>query len=548
MKLRDYQTTAVEAAMKDFEEVRSVLWVMPTGTGKTIAFASVAQRFAGKGRVLILAHRAELIFQAVERIKDSVDLHCDIEMAELRADQVGFWTAPVIVSTIQTQTAGFNGYRRCSRFAPGEFSLVIVDEAHHATAKSYRAVLDHYMANEKLRVLGVTATPDRADESALGQVFERVSFEYGIVDAISDGWLVPIEQQFVECEHLDFAKCRTTAGDLNGGDLAKVMEYEAALHEVVGPTLEIVGDRKALVFAASVAHAERMAEIINRERQHAACFVHAGTPRDERAALIAGYRSGEYQYLVNVGIATEGFDIPDVEVVVLARPTKSRALYAQMIGRGTRTLPGLVDGLETADERRAAIAASGKPTMTALDFVGNSGTHKLISTLSILGGIYEDDVAELAVREATESGKPIDVMDALKIAERKQREARIRAEQDRRKHVRSTTKHRKRKVDPFDVFDVSPRREPAYHQGRQPSDRQIEVLQKFKVPIEEDLTFARASQLLDICIGRAKRKLCSFGQAKVLRRNRIDPENVGFKEASAMIDVIAKRQGWGKQK
>jgi superfamily II DNA or RNA helicase len=363
------------------------LAVLPTGTGKTVCFAHVAKTWldSDRGRVLIMAHREELIQQAADKVLQVTGLHADIEMGESRADQCSLIDqAPVVITSVQTMCRP----NRHERFDPRQFGLLIVDEAHHATAPTYRRVIDHFAQNPDLRILGVTATPDRADEEALGQAFESVAFTYEIETAIQDGWLVPIEQQFVQVQGLDLSGCRTTAGDLNEGDLARIMETEENLHGVVHPALELAGDRPSLFFMASVAHAERGAEIANRHQAESAVCLHGKTPRDERREKLKAFSRGEFQHLFNCGLFLEGFDETSIAVVAMARPTKSRALYAQAVGRGTRPLPGLVDGLDDAAARRRAIAMSHKPGLLVLDFVGNSGRHKLVSTADILGGNY----------------------------------------------------------------------------------------------------------------------------------------------------------------
>jgi superfamily II DNA or RNA helicase len=208
------------------------------------------------------------------------------------------------------------------KFDPNEFSLLIIDEAHHSAAKSYRKVIDYYRRNKNLKVLGATATPDRADEKALGQIFDSVAFDYEIVDAIDDGWLVPITQQSVVVDGLDYSGIRTTAGDLNGKDLAAVLEFEETLHGFVGPILELSGDRKTLIFAASIAHAERICEILNRHKPKSAEWVHGKTPKEERRDLWPRYAGSDFQYLVNVGVTTEGFDEPSIEIIAICRPTR----------------------------------------------------------------------------------------------------------------------------------------------------------------------------------------------------------------------------------
>ena len=214
MNLRPYQSAASDAIFKEWQDNDSTLVVMPTGGGKTILFADVIRRVFPR-RALVIAHREELIFQARDKIERVTGLKASVEMGEYGAEGGLFGTARVVVSTIQTQCSGGDGGGRMTKFDPSQFGLLIIDEAHHATSPTYRRVIDYYRTNPALKVLGVTATPDRADEQALGQVFQSVAFDYEVLDAIHDGWLVPIEQQMVHVEGLDYSSIRTTAGDLN---------------------------------------------------------------------------------------------------------------------------------------------------------------------------------------------------------------------------------------------------------------------------------------------------------------------------------------------
>ncbi|MBM4020213.1 MAG: helicase, partial [Planctomycetes bacterium] len=507
-------------------------------TGKTVTFAHVINRMP-MGRTLVLAHREELIFQAADKIEAVTGAKPDIEMAEMRADHAMFGKARVVVSSIQTQCAGRNGDSRMKRFDPREFALLVVDEAHHATAPTYRRVLEHYGQNPDLKILGVTATPDRHDEEALGQVFDSVAFDYELLDAIHDGWLVPIRQRSVVVDGLDYSSIRTTAGDLNGADLARVMEYEETLHAVAAPTLDLAAGRKTLVFAASVAHAERLCEIFNRHRTEAARFVTGTTPKDERRGMLADYAAGKFQILVNVGVATEGFDEPGIACVVMARPTKSRALYAQMAGRGTRPLPGLVDAHPEADARRAAIAASVKPACEIIDFVGNSGRHRLITTADILGGNYSDEVVARARAKAEEAdGAAVDMAEALADAEKELAEERERA---RRAAIRAKARYSCQVVDPFDVFHIEPWRERGWDKGREPSEKMLALLERNGIDTK-GLSFTQAKQLVGEIIRRYEERKCSFKQARLLARYGY-PTDVPFAEASRLIDALAKN-GW----
>src|SRR6516162_7710293 len=256
MNLRPYQAAASDAIFKEWQEHDSTLVVMPTGGGKTILFADVIRRVFPR-RALVLAHREELIFQARDKIQRVTGLRSDVEMGEYAAEESLFDAARVVVSTIQTQCSGGDGGGRMSKFDPQRFGVLIIDEAHHATSPSYRRVIDYYRTNPALKLLGVTATPDRADQEALGQVFKTVAFAYEVLDAIHDGWLVPIEQMMVHVEGLDYSSIRTTAGDLNGADLADVLEAEKNLHQMASASLDIIGNRRALVFTASVKAAEK---------------------------------------------------------------------------------------------------------------------------------------------------------------------------------------------------------------------------------------------------------------------------------------------------
>ncbi len=547
INLRPYQVEALDGIYGQLEQCNSTLLVMATGLGKTIVFSHAVKEYMQFGRVMVLQHREELLGQAWRHLKRITGCEPDTEMAEYRADAYGAFRSRIVVSTIQTQIAGHGGKGRMAKFDPPEFSLVVIDEAHHSAAASYRRVIDHYRQNPNLKVLGVTATPDRADEMALGQIFESVAYEFDIRDGIDLGWLVPISQQSVYVEGLDYSSVRTTAGDLNGADLARVLEFEETLHRIAAPTVELTGDRRTLIFAASLAQAERLTEILNRHKPKSARWVHGGTPKEVRRALFPAYAAGEFQYLVNVGVTTEGFDEPSIEVVVMARPTKSRSLYAQMVGRGTRALPGLIDDLESADGRKGAILASGKPSLEVIDFVGNAGRHRLITSADILGGRYDDAIVDRAKRNTAEksadTGVPVDVIDELKLAEWQiETEKSEAAEAERRKHLKLRAQYSTAQVNPFDVYGIESWRERAWHKGRQPTEKQIAFLERSGVDVS-GLSFTHAQQLIKKIIENQQTGRCTFKQAKILQRYGYDPAEASFEQASEIISKIAAN-GW----
>jgi superfamily II DNA or RNA helicase len=565
--LRDYQSDGVDAVFERFNAgSKSTLVVMATGCGKTICFAHVAARWP-EGNVLVLAHREELIFQARDKMQCVLGYAPAIEMGEYRADVDSplFGSGPqAIVSSIQTLNAGrtcdacaglgkvdrgdielqacpacVDGMvRRMQRFRPDDFRLVIVDEAHHGCAETYRRVLRYFGRNPKCRTLGVTATPDRLDKLALGAIFESVAYEYNLPDAIDDGWLVDIEQRFIKCESLDFSRCRTTAGDLNGADLAAVLVEEEPLHQVVEPTIEIAGDRQTLVFAASVFHANRMAEIFNRLEPGSAECVDGSTPLWKRRDTLERFACRKFKRLVNCGVLLEGYDNKQIEVVAMGRPTKSRALYSQCIGRGTRPIVAPTE--ETPEARLAAIASSTKPNLLVLDFVGNSGRHKLISTADILGGTFEDHVVERAISRVREKGVGANMraeMEAI-VRDDKRKEKEREEEEERRAQVRAKVEFSQRAVDPFNVFDVTPHREPGWRKRRKPSPAQLAALERAGIPTE-GISPGRASQLIDEIVKRRKAGLCTFKQARILAKNGL-PTDLSFQDASAAITELAE--------
>ena len=540
MILRDYQEEAVTAVMDKLRCGGSTLLVMATGLGKTVVFAELIRRYMAQGtgrRTLVLAHRNELIHQAADSIRKIVECDVQIEMGELRAKEDGFYRAPVIVSSVQTQTAGRGDFKRMHKFDPKQFGLVVVDEAHHAVGNSYAATLAHYLKDGNCRVLGVTATPDRADELALGKIFDTVSYEYGIREGVSNGWLVPIMQRLVSVQSLDFSSCRTTAGDLNGADLDAIMQYEETLHGMVYPTIELAGDRRGIIFAASCAHAERITEILNRHKSACAVFVHAGTPEDIRREMFRGFAEGRYQWLVNVGIATEGWDDAaldgkGVSVIAMMRPTKSRSLYAQMIGRGTRTLPRVLEGIGDPIERRAAIAMSAKPSLTVLDFCGNAGRHRLIHCVDALAGKDADSFTVRAAEGVIASVGECDVLAILTYAEKIQAQE---VEAAKRKELKVKATYASTLINPFSLIDLAPDRESNFQRGTPASQKQLEVLRRLKVGIPDLLTRREASNLIDASINTPTPK-----QAYVLERAGLNASDFNRRTASAEIDKILK--------
>lgn len=329
----------------------------------------------------------------------------------------------------------------------------------NSAATTYRRVIEHYLKNPALKVLGVTATPHRGDGVGLWNVFDACSYEMDIGKAVGDGWLVPVLQQFVTVNGLDLTTVETKAGgDLADGALERAMlgngsvDEAKMLHSIAAPLVDIAKGKPTLVFASGCDHAEKLTAAFNSYPGVIAECVLGSTDASQRARIMKRYKSGEVNVLVNVGVATEGFDAPATAIVGIARPTKSLSLYTQCIGRGTRPLPGVVDGPETAEARKLAIASSAKPECLVVDFCGNAGRHKLISLVDVLAGEAAEELRQEMVSIAKEEGQALSIEELqAKVEEAKKR--REEAEQAEREARRD--RYRAERVDyTTDVVDL----------------------------------------------------------------------------------------------
>jgi superfamily II DNA or RNA helicase len=543
MILRDYQQETVAAVLKEWETVGSTLVSMPTGGGKTVTFAEIIRR-SQPSRAMVLTHREEICFQNRETIERLTGLGVEIEMSILRSSVNLFNRAPVVVATVQTLISG-GAKKRMEIFNPDDFGVLVVDECHHGVAKSWKRVIDYFAQNKKLRIAGFTATPDRADEAALGRVFETVAIDLEILDLIERGWLVPVDQQLVEIEGLDFSAIRTTAGDLNGADLSAVMEAEKNLQGIASATLDIIGVRKTLVFTASIKQSEMLSDIFNRHRPDMSAWLCGKTPKEDRRKILRNFAEGQTQVLVNCMVLGEGWDGPTVQVIVQARPTKSRSLYAQQIGRGLRPLAGTVDGLEDAHSRREAIAHSFKPSALVVDFVGNSGKHKLMTTADILGGKVSDEAIDRATKHARENGGAVRMDQLLEEEENKlleEAEERKRKEIARKARLVGKATYSKYSINPFDVFHLTPTKARGWDQGKQISEKMRLLLVRQGIDPGE-LTYAQARQVIGEFFRRWDNKLCTIKQAKFLNNKGYDTKEMTMEHASKIMNAWSAN-GW----
>jgi superfamily II DNA or RNA helicase len=408
-KLRPYQRQAINAAFREWKRGRrSTLFVCPTGGGKSLTFSRTAERFRPQGRTLVLADREWLVTQARDNVEKHTQLRVGIEMAEHRVRRDAL--PDVVCASVQTL------HRRIGDFGPDAFGLIVVDEADLAMAPTYRKILDYFTS---AKILGVTATPDRADGQGLGELFETVCHSVEIGDLIRDGHLAPIRQRVVKV--LDLSLAKVQGGDFTDASLERILTEERHLHEVAKPTLELSKERQTLVFATSVKHAAALADVFNRYKPGSARHVHGGMDSEERRDVIDPFLRGEFQILVNCALLLRGVDLPPVACIAMARPTQSRALYAQALGRGTRLHPGKTDCL-------------------VLDFGDNASQHSLVTALDFLGGKHKPEVVERA-RELLDEQGDGDVLNTLDEAERQ-----VEADPALRERVLAMVKYRTRVV------------------------------------------------------------------------------------------------------
>lgn len=517
--LRYYQEDCKEAIEVELATVDSTMAVLATGLGKTQIFGAVAGDW--EGDVLIMAHRDELVGQAKHRLELMTGEEVDVEQGPLKSDS----KSRIVVASVQSLTPG-----RLARLGKERFSLVIADEFHHYLAKSYRRAWEYFSAKK----LGVTATPDRGDEKALGRIVESVAYVMDISEGIDAGYLVPLRARSVELGEIDISGVGTTGGDLIAAQLDEAMLK--AVEGIVTKTLELEPGRQGIAFFPGVKSAELAAQRFNALKPNSAAFISGETDPDERRRIVKEFKDGRIQYLSNCLVATEGFDAPATSVIIQGRPTKSRALYSQTTGRGTRPVcPGLesLGGPGMASQRRAAIAASEKPFCTILDFVGNVGKHSLVGPVDILGGNYsEDEVKEAKKLTAKLGGDPRAALEAAR-AELRRIAAQVKSK---------VTAVVSQEFDPFSMFGIDKGRmeERELRFGRAPiTEKQLALLLKKGVDRKdlEVMSKQQANKLISTVFLRQKKGLATFNQMRALaRKGLIVPKNLSFKKAGQILD------------
>lgn len=518
--LRDYQIEAVAAIIADWSAGRDTVLVLPTSTGKTEVFIGAMRKWLNRYpgmRAMMLADRIELIDQSADRIADALGEPVSIEMANRYASN-GELTRRVVVTSVQTQTAGKPGAERMREFNPHEFGLLVIDETHHAPTFSFGKVIRHYRQNPRLRLLGVTATPFRKDKKSLGKWFNSYAMVRTLPWAIAEGWVVPLRYRPARVLGLSYDGIKVREGDFSASELDRVLQEEHNVQGMAKPIHELMNWEQAIVFCAGRKQARSMCSVLNRRAPGSARVVLCSTPKEERRQLIADFRAARFPYLVNVGVITEGFDVPNIRGVVMCRPTMSLGLYLQMLGRGGRTLPGTVDGHDTPEARRAAIAASPKPSVLVIDFVSNTTQHALIGIADVLGygcSGPDTEVIKRKVRAKLENagreGTDEDV-DPQQLWEEAAKE-----EEARRAGIIATVDY---ETGDYDPLIHAPVIEPI-QAGAMIRPDQVAILKLWKFDGIDGMTAAAASQLIARERARRKAGLASHAMVQQLKKRGV---------------------------
>ncbi|RKM55434.1 DEAD/DEAH box helicase [Butyrivibrio sp. CB08] len=509
MELRQYQKDACDSTHGEWDGGRHKTVVnLPTGTGKTIVMGQIADDEVNKGgRVLVLAHREELLTQASDKIKKLTGRDTILEKAESRS--YGSYI-PITVASIQSIAQE----KRLIQFPKDYFKTLIVDEAHHSLSDTYQRVLKHF---DSADVLGLTATPDRGDKRNLGEYYDSMAYEYTMSQAIKDGYLVPVKAQMIPLE-LNLSDVKVSNGDYSAGDIGCALE--PYLEQIADEMVRYCKEReRTLVFLPLVETSQKFCRMLQK-RGFRAAEVNGNSP--DRQQILKDFEDGKYQILCNSMLLTEGYDNPAVDCIVVLRPTRVRGLYQQMVGRGTRLYPG-------------------KKDLLILDFLWLSERHDLCRPSSLVS--KDAKIAQMIDKKVEGNDEEIDILQAEEEAERDVLSER---EEALARELEAMRKRKRQLVDPLQyALSISAEDltnyEPTFAWEMGPASKaQLDFLERRGIFPETVTNCGMASLLIDRLKRRQEEGLATPKQIRCLERYGF--RRVGtwqFDMASKMISLLA---------
>lgn len=507
MDLRPYQAEAKQAIFNEWNKgVVKTLLVCATGTGKTVILAKVVEDLVKKGeKVLILAHRGELLDQASDKIYQATGLRTALEKAE--ATSIGEWER-IVVGSVQTLMRE----KRLNKFKPTNFDTIIIDEAHHCVSDSYQNILNYF---NQAKVLGVTATPDRGDMKNLGTVFESLAYEYSLAQAIRQGYLAPIKALTIPLK-IDLNKASIQSGDFKASDVDNALE--PLLEQIADEMLEHCLKRKTVVFLPLIKTSQKFRDILNSKGFKAQ---EVNGESKDRAIILKDFEEGKYNVLCNSMLLTEGWDCPSVDCIIMLRPTKIRSLYCQVVGRGTRL-------------------HKGKDHLLLLDFLWHSDKHSLCRPVSL---INTDDKV---IKKSSEKASNEEAKDIQELEQEAKQELLNERELALAKELEEMRKKKKKLVDPLQ-FELSIQDsdlasyEPSFLWEMAPaSAKQLSLLESFGIAYDAIENCGKASLILEKLEKRKQAHLSTPKQIRFLEARGF--KHVGtwdFEEAKKMINRFA---------
>ena len=511
LEVRDYQASAISSVLEAWASgTRKVLVLMPTGTGKSLVMAEIVKNVEdGRGLILVLCHR-EILGNQLESILGAITGQI-VGIERGRSSAVGDMSR-IVVASVQTLSRD----NRLARYGSQDVSHIIIDEAHHALSGSYRKIIDYFQG---AYVLGVTATADRGDRRNLGEVFDEVVFEYLLRDSIQDGWNCPIVSENIPLS-IDINDVKMQSGDFSDSDLDSVI---TPYLEGVGDRLqELCQDRKTIIFLPLIKTSRHMNQIM---QDRGFKSTHVDGSMQYKNLTVELFREDVYNVVCNSMLLIEGFDDPQTDCIVVLRPTKSRALYAQMVGRGTRI-------------------AEGKDFLLLPDFLWHSDKHRLCHPFSLLSS-EEIEAEMLSIQQRKGRANIFDIESEAKEESSRQKELQL------ARFLHQTRNRPRRTMDPVEYGLLVRGRGVQSYGETGASQRQLQPITETQSKFLErngvnpdGLTSGYADEIIQSIVERATGGLATPKQVRVLKRfGYTDLDTVTKSHASKRIEEIANN-GW----